>query len=110
MLGAVYGGSCFPKDIKKRLYTWAKQARRKHWPIVSAVEGAQCQQNHWLLSQAHRATGFRYKARSLRSGPGVSSPGRTDIRDAPSLVLIDGLLNAECDHNRLFDPVAMSQG
>jgi UDPglucose 6-dehydrogenase len=104
--GIGYGGSCFPKDIQALLKT-AEQAGVE-MPILEAVEAInQRQRLHFaqkILSYYETRGGITGKTLALW---GLSfKPDTDDMRQAPSLTLIQILLDQGA-HLKLFDPVAM---
>tara|TARA_R110002020_G_scaffold29239_1_gene92386 strand:- start:55317 stop:56690 length:1374 start_codon:yes stop_codon:yes gene_type:complete len=104
--GCGYGGSCFPKDIKALIHMGKQHGETL--AMLSAVEARNDQQKHWLLSQLTERLGSRLQGKIIALWGLAFKPGTDDIRDAPSLVLIDGLLNAGATI-QAFDPVAMSK-
>ncbi|MBY0528709.1 MAG: UDP-glucose/GDP-mannose dehydrogenase family protein [Rhabdochlamydiaceae bacterium] len=104
--GIGYGGSCFPKDIQALLKT-AEQASIE-MPILNAVETINQRQR---LHFAQKILSY-YEMQGAIAGKtlaiwGLSfKPDTDDMRQAPSLTLIQILLDQGV-HLRLFDPVAM---
>ena len=90
--GAGFGGSCFPKDLRALLRTGHEQA--SPLTIVQAAYDANEQQKKVLFAKAGKA--FDGKLSGLRAALwGLAfKPDTDDIREAPSLVLIDSLLAA----------------
>lgn len=104
--GIGWGGSCFPKDIR----AFRSQAAYADYstPILDAVEEVNQRQKHLLgekiTSYFSSRGGLKGKTITLL---GLSfKPETDDMREAPSLILINELLEAGC-LLRLFDPVAM---
>jgi UDPglucose 6-dehydrogenase len=101
--GVGYGGSCFPKDVKAML----KFASAKHYDfqILKAVEAVNEKQKLRLLDKVKSHFG---SLKGKRIGVwGLSFKPRTDdMREAPSVPLIKGLL-AEGAHVQVYDPEAM---
>ena len=105
--GCGYGGSCFPKDVQA-LHRTAKNngydAR-----ILNAVEAVNQDQKRVLLSKIEA-----FYANNDLSGKrfalwGLSfKPNTDDMREAPSLVIIEGLL-ARGATVCAYDPVAMDE-
>ena len=90
--GAGFGGSCFPKDLRALLRTGHEQA--SPLTIVQAAYDANEQQKKLLFAKADQV--FDGKLSGLRAALwGLAfKPDTDDIREAPSLVLIDSLLAA----------------
>lgn len=104
--GPGFGGSCLPKDIKA-LYTYA----RKHQCPLTLIETVDAINQRQKLLLGKKIQHY-YASRSGLEGKTIAilglafKPDTDDMREAPSLVLIQQLLKAGCDL-RLFDPVAM---
>jgi UDPglucose 6-dehydrogenase len=102
--GVGFGGSCFPKDLRAAINT-GKEAGvplRVLDAVVASNEG----QKHRLGEDIRRyfhgdLTGKRIALWGL-----AFKPGTDDIREAPSLVLIERLLAAKATI-RVYDPEAM---
>ena len=104
--GIGYGGSCFPKDIRA-LSSIAKE-RDVQMSILDAVEEVNERQKKFLaekiLAYFSSQGGIRDKTIAIW---GLSfKPDTDDIRQAPSLTLIQELLEHGA-HIRAYDPVAM---
>jgi UDPglucose 6-dehydrogenase len=101
--GVGYGGSCFPKDVRALMRVAEDhQLLTKILEAVDTVNDAQKQVLHSKLVQYFPA-GLAGKTIGVW---GLSFKPRTDdIREAPSLVLIDALL-ADGAKVRVHDPVA----
>ncbi|HCA24688.1 MAG TPA: UDP-glucose 6-dehydrogenase [Pseudomonas sp.] len=100
--GCGYGGSCFPKDIRAMLQMAAQYDMPM--PILHSVEARNQQQKTWPLRMLERELG-NLQGRTLTIWGLAFKPGTDDIRDAPSLVLLDALL-ASGAHVQAFDPAA----
>lgn len=98
--GVGYGGSCFPKDIRA-LKTIAAS------PILTAVDLVNERQKHLLGKKI--ISYFGSVSNKTIAIWGLSfKPNTDDLREAPSLTLIDDLL-AEGALLRLYDPIALSK-
>lgn len=76
--------------------------------MLHAVEARNDKQKHWLLQQITQRLGANLQGKIIALWGLAFKPGTDDIRDAPSLVLIDGLLRAGATIHA-YDPVAMSK-
>ena len=102
--GVGYGGSCFPKDV--RALAAVARPHGVEPRILDAVARGERLPEVGPLREDPQA--FRGKLAGLTVGVwGLAfKPGTDDIREAPSLVLIDSLL-ARGATVRVYDPEAM---
>jgi len=104
--GIGYGGSCFPKDVKALI----KSAEESGYnmKVLRAVESVNEQQKLILFNKVYKH--FNGNLEGLRIAIwGLSfKPKTDDMREAPSLVIIEKLLAAGCTVVA-YDPVAMSE-
>ena len=106
--GCGYGGSCFPKDVKALI----KTASDLGYPmrVLQAVEEVNADQKLVL----YRKLVNYYGSEEQLQGKTVAlwglafKPETDDMREAPSLVLINLLLKAGATI-RVYDPVAMDE-
>lgn len=106
--GCGYGGSCFPKDVKALIKTAADMGYPMR--VLQAVEEVNKDQKLVLY---HKIVNYYGGEDQLRGKTvavwGLSfKPETDDMREAPSLVLIDLLLKAGAVV-RVYDPVAMDE-
>ena len=106
--GCGYGGSCFPKDVKALIKTAADMGYPMR--VLQAVEEVNKDQKLVLY---HKIVNYYGGEAQLRGKTvaiwGLSfKPETDDMREAPSLVLIDLLLKAGAVV-RVYDPVAMDE-
>ncbi len=104
--GPGYGGSCFPKDVKALVRTGREYGVPLHvLQSVDAVNDAQKQRMFRKLSQAmgDDLAGARVAVWGL-----AFKPNTDDMREAPSLTLIEALLAAGATVVA-HDPVAMAE-
>lgn len=104
--GPGFGGSCLPKDLRA-LRSHAKSLGYTT-PLLNAIDDVNCKQKEVLgnkiASYFKSEEGIANKTIAIL---GLSfKPDTDDMREAPSLTLINRLLNCNA-HLRLFDPVAM---
>lgn len=101
--GCGYGGSCFPKDVKA-LINIAHQNDFKP-ELLQAVESRNDQQKHSLFNKISTHFNGDLSGRTFAVWGLAFKPGTDDMREAPSVVLINSLINAGAKV-RAFDPVA----
>ena len=104
--GAGYGGSCFPKDVTALLRT--AQESGIELKVVGAVEEANERQKGVLVAKIVRRFGENLSGRRIALWGLAFKPNTDDMREAPSRVIIDGLL-ARGATVTAFDPVAMPE-
>lgn len=104
--GTGYGGSCFPKDVQALVKTADEHGHSLE--ILKAVEAVNYRQKSVLVGKIKSHFGDNLKG--LRFGLwGLSfKPKTDDMREAPSLVIIDLLLK-EGASVIAYDPVAMHE-
>jgi len=104
--GVGYGGSCFPKDIRA-LIAIAKDAGAEP-QILLAADAVNERQKKLLPAQlaAYFANRGGLKGKTVAIWGLSFKPETDDMREAPSLTVIDHLLKAGATV-RVFDPVAM---
>lgn len=101
--GCGYGGSCFPKDVKA-LINIAHQNDFEP-KLLQAVEARNDQQKHSLFNKISAHFNGDLEGRTFAVWGLAFKPGTDDMREAPSVVLINSLINAGAKV-RAFDPVA----
>lgn len=104
--GCGYGGSCFPKDVQAFIRTAHEHGERMQ--ILEAVEAVNEQQKHILFSKFAHYFGGDVRGRKVAVWGLAFKPETDDMRQAPSLVLIEALLEAGCEVS-VYDPVAMEE-
>lgn len=100
--GPGYGGSCFPKDVKALLKTGNESGLPMH--VVAAAEKANEQQKQVLAQKITKHFGS-LKGKTIAIWGLAFKPNTDDMREAPSLVLVESLLKAGCKV-QAFDPIA----
>ena len=103
--GAGYGGSCFPKDVKALIKTGAQNGHQME--ILEAVEAVNERQKMVLYHKIKVHFGD-IKGRHFALWGLSFKPNTDDMREAPSLVLIEQLL-AEGATVSAYDPVAFEE-
>ncbi|MBM3446671.1 MAG: UDP-glucose/GDP-mannose dehydrogenase family protein [Bacteroidetes bacterium] len=104
--GVGYGGSCFPKDVKALIRTAKENGHRMR--ILEAVEEVNEDQKKVMgrLIREHFGTDLHGLCFGIW---GLSfKPKTDDMREAPSVVIIEELLAAGAQV-RAYDPVAMHE-
>ncbi len=104
--GIGYGGSCFPKDVKALIKT--AEQNGYSMLVLKAVEEVNELQKSILCNKL--SDYFNGDLRNKIIGIwGLSfKPETDDMREAPSLVIIEKLVAAGCKI-RVYDPVAMEE-
>ncbi len=103
--GCGYGGSCFPKDVKALIKTGQRAGYRMQ--VLEAVEAVNESQKK-LLFQKLQAEIPCLEGKKIAVWGLAFKPGTDDMREAPSLTLIESLLGAGCKIS-VYDPVAMKE-
>jgi UDPglucose 6-dehydrogenase len=103
--GVGYGGSCFPKDVRALAHLARQHAVEPR--ILDAVDQVNAQQKNVLLEKMLRHFSGELADRTIALWGLSFKPRTDDIREAPSLVLIDGLLGLGANV-RAHDPEAIA--
>jgi UDPglucose 6-dehydrogenase len=102
--GVGYGGSCFPKDVRGLAAT-ARQCGIEP-RVLEAVHTVNERQKMLLVERIERHFEGQLSDKAIAVWGLSFKPGTDDVRDAPSLVLIERLLAAKATV-RVYDPEAM---
>lgn len=104
--GCGYGGSCFPKDVKALI----KTAEKAGYPmrVLKAVEEVNEQQKEVLFSKLMKHFNNDIKGKTIAVWGLAFKPETDDMREAPSLVLIDKIIAAG-GNVKVFDPIAIDE-
>ncbi len=102
--GVGYGGSCFPKDVRA-LQAMARQHGVEP-RILEAVDVVNTHQKSILLEKIMRYFDGALQGKTLALWGLAFKPRTDDVREAPSLVLIDRLLKQGAKL-QVHDPVAI---
>ena len=101
--GIGYGGSCFPKDVKALVHSAGEYEFDAQ--LLKSVEGVNKRQKQLLFSKINRYFNGDLKGRTIAIWGLAFKPNTDDMREAPSRVVIDGLLK-DGARVRAFDPEA----
>ncbi|MBG8552297.1 UDP-glucose dehydrogenase family protein [Hymenobacter guriensis] len=104
--GIGYGGSCFPKDVKALIKTAAENGYDMQ--VLKAVESVNDAQKEVLFNKVRKHFGGDLKGKKLALWGLSFKPKTDDMREAPSLVIIEKLLAEGCTVSA-YDPVAMPE-
>jgi UDPglucose 6-dehydrogenase len=110
--GCGYGGSCFPKDVKALIRTAAQNGYDMQ--VLQAVEAVNERQKTVLFEKLEKIFALPDMQPAGLKGKTVAlwglafKPDTDDMREAPSLLIIDRLLEAGCTV-KVYDPVAMDE-
>jgi UDPglucose 6-dehydrogenase len=102
--GCGYGGSCFPKDVKALIKSAGDAGCATE--LLEAVEAVNTRQKLLLLEKAVTRFGGSLKGLVFAVWGLAFKPNTDDIREAPALALIRGLLERGASV-RAYDPEAM---
>ena len=102
--GCGYGGSCFPKDVKALV----KTASDHGYPmrILQAVEAVNESQKSILFRKLEHYFQGDLKGKRIAVWGLAFKPETDDMREAPSLVVIQKLIESGCQVTA-YDPVAI---
>jgi len=104
--GAGYGGSCFPKDVKALIKT--SDENNYSLDILKAVESVNNRQKSVLFAKLNKHFNNDLKGKTFALWGLSFKPNTDDMREAPSLVLIDKIVEAGATV-KAYDPVAIKE-
>jgi UDPglucose 6-dehydrogenase len=104
--GVGYGGSCFPKDVKAVIHTAREQGIE--FPVLNAVEAVNAAQKQRLVEKVVAEFGERLAGRHFAVWGLAFKPRTDDMREAPSLSVVQGLL-ARGATVAVHDPEALAE-
>ena len=102
--GCGYGGSCFPKDVQALCHIGTAQGVDMIMP--AAIAKVNRRQKEQLQLMVHRRFGCGTENITAAVLGLAFKPGTDDMREAPSITLIRGLLDCGAEV-RAYDPAAM---
>ena len=104
--GCGYGGSCFPKDVKALIKTGEQNGYSMR--VLKAVEEVNDRQKGILYDKLSKHYNGKLRGLTIAIWGLAFKPDTDDMREAPSLVLIDKLISSGCNI-KVYDPIAMSE-
>ena len=104
--GVGYGGSCFPKDVKALIKT--ANENKYNMRVLTAVEEVNENQKEVLFNKVKNHFKGDLKGKKFALWGLSFKPKTDDMREAPSLVIIEKLLK-EGASVVAYDPVAMHE-
>jgi UDPglucose 6-dehydrogenase len=103
--GVGYGGSCFPKDIRAMI---SMGGDRPEMLVLKAVEQVNERQKAILVEKVKRHFGPHLSGLTFAIWGLAFKPRTDDMRDAPSITVIESLLKAGAQIHA-FDPEATAE-
>ncbi len=104
--GIGYGGSCFPKDVQAIVRTASEKGY--DFRILKAVEAVNESQKHLLVDRIQERFGKDLRGKRFAIWGLAFKPNTDDMREAPSVVVIRGLLDAGAKVTA-YDPEAAEE-
>jgi UDPglucose 6-dehydrogenase len=104
--GCGYGGSCFPKDVRALISMSDEHVVESN--ILRAVEQVNNRQKTVLFQRLYDVFEGDLSGRTIAVWGLSFKPGTDDLREAPSLALLEALWQAGASV-RAYDPVAMQE-
>lgn len=104
--GVGYGGSCFPKDVKALIKT--AQENGYTMSVLKAVEEVNDRQKSVMVNKVKKHFGNDLTGRTFAMWGLSFKPKTDDMREAPSVVIINALLAAGAKV-KVYDPIAMEE-
>ncbi len=104
--GIGYGGSCFPKDVKALIHT--ADDFGYELKVLKAVEAVNYDQKSVLFNKVMKFFNGDISGKTIAMWGLSFKPQTDDMREAPSLVIIQKLLDAGAKV-KVYDPVAMKE-
>jgi UDPglucose 6-dehydrogenase len=104
--GAGYGGSCFPKDVKALIAISEKSGYE--FKLLKDVEDINQEAMLRIVEKVKRLVGEDLNDKEIGILGLSFKPDTDDMRDAPSIVIINELLKAGAKI-KAYDPIAMNR-
>ncbi len=102
--GCGYGGSCFPKDVKALERTANESGYNAE--LLSAVEHVNDRQKQVLFNKIQKHYQHQLQGKTFALWGLAFKPKTDDMREAPSRVLLEALINAGANV-QAYDPEAL---
>jgi UDPglucose 6-dehydrogenase len=102
--GVGYGGSCFPKDVQALIHTAAEH--QLEFTMLKATDEVNARQKRLMVDRIKQHFGADLKDRSFAIWGLAFKPRTDDMREAPSLVVLEELLNSNA-RVQVHDPEAL---
>jgi len=104
--GLGYGGSCFPKDVKALIYMGKTMGY--NFSILEATNLVNQAQRHRFIFAVSDYFDHQLDGKTIALWGLAFKPNTDDIREAPSLTVMERLLDLGADL-QVYDPVAMPE-
>lgn len=104
--GVGYGGSCFPKDVKALIKT--AEENGYSMSVLKAVEDVNERQKSVMVNKVESHFGKDLSGLTFAVWGLSFKPKTDDMREAPSIVIINSLLKAGAKV-KAYDPIAMEE-
>lgn len=104
--GCGYGGSCFPKDVKALINTGKQTGSPMR--IIEAVDSVNEFQKSIVYEKLHAIMEGNLAGKQIAIWGLSFKPETDDMREAPSLVVIEKLIAAGAQV-KVYDPIAMEE-
>ena len=104
--GCGYGGSCFPKDVQALIRTANEVDHKPH--ILEAVESVNARQKTVMFRKLMQYFDENVQGKTFALWGLSFKPNTDDMREAPSRVLIEALLQAGA-RIKAYDPQAIQE-
>lgn len=104
--GLGYGGSCFPKDVQALSYIADEHGVKAE--ILQAIQSVNHQQKQIMIEKIHQHFNGRLEGVVIAVWGLAFKPNTDDVREAPSLTIINSLLSAGAIV-QAYDPVATGE-
>lgn len=104
--GIGYGGSCFPKDVKALIKTG--EQNNYHLRILKSVDAVNDDQKKVIIHKIMNHYNNDVAGKTFAVWGLAFKPKTDDMREAPSLVIIEALLKAGANV-QAYDPVSMNE-